>query len=143
MIAVSILLIFALLQRLLTAAICDICHNDECEEETEGQICFVILDDSIEQADVNPDIGDNRPASGDKKYTDILHFLDAFGRVAIEQLLLLACVVVLIHRVDRDTRNEQEVEGSGAHDCGRAQLTRLVTERLHSLDDVEENFWGG
>lgn len=120
LVVLAVLVVLALLHGLPAQAVRDVSHQDECEEETEGQVGLPVLYFAVEQDDVEPDVGNDRPDGRDGEHACVLNFLDAQGSSVFLALLLSSFVVLLIYRVNRDARDDEEVKGSGSHDRGRA-----------------------
>ena len=120
LVIVAELLVLALLDGLPAQAVRDVGHQDECEEETEGQVGLPVLYFAVEQDDVEPDVGDDRPDGRDGEHACVLNFLDTQGSSIFLALLLSSLVVILIYRVNRDAGDNEEIKGGRSHDRGRA-----------------------
>ena len=59
LVLLAVLVVLALLHGLSAQAVRDVSHQDECKEETEGQVGLPVLDFSVEQDDVEPDVGND------------------------------------------------------------------------------------
>ena len=58
-VVVAELLVFAVLHRSSAAAVSNVGHQDQCEEEPEGQVGFPLLNFRIKEDDVEPDVGND------------------------------------------------------------------------------------
>ena len=139
----AILGLLAALDRLATKAVGDVGHDDKDEEEAEGEVGFPWLDDAVEEDDVKPDVGNDRPGGSNSEDTSVRNFLDSLDLTLRKKFHLLSAVVVSFrHSIDRYSRDDQEVEGGRADDSRRAKLTWLFSQSSDSLDNVEKNFGG-
>ena len=108
----AILGIFTLLDRLTTAAISDVGHDDENEEESEGKEGLPLLDGVVAQDDEEPHVSDDGPSGGNSIDTGVLDFLNASGAAIGFDLLVSSLIIGLVDSEDRDTRDDKEVESS-------------------------------
>lgn len=112
----AILLFLTLLDRLSSAAISDVGHHDEQDEAHKGQVGFPLAHLAIEKHHVKPDVRNDRPDCRDSEDARVLNFLDAFRCSAVGEFLLGALVIILMNRVNRDSRDHEEVESGRADD---------------------------
>ena len=93
----SILSILALLDSLTSKTVSDVCHDDEHEEESKGKIGFPLLNDPVKEDNVEPDIGDDRPAGGDRENACIRNFLNAPLCTIIVDIRIRPLIVIIVH----------------------------------------------
>lgn len=136
----SVFLILTLLDSLSAKAVRNVSHDDEEEEEAKGEVSLPFLDDSVKKNDIEPDVGNDGPACGDCKHASIGDFLDSAHESLSLDHRLFTSVVLVVDGINRDARDDQEVERSRTDNRRRAQLARFLTESRDRLNSVEQNF---
>lgn len=106
------LVLFTFSHGLSSQTVCNVSHEDECKEETKCQISFPLLHDAVQQHNVKPNVGNNRPNCSDRENSRVLHFLDAQRCFVFSKLQLGSYIVGLVDGVNGNARDDEEVKGS-------------------------------